>query len=153
MGTGSKPDVWKGFLNRSILNMSKICCQIAVKARNQRVEKVLHQAHQQREMHCILTIEEAEPLGIRKDHSFKKRTSTSRKRPQKEALMASVGNGRHPQPRFLSNRLRFCPAAIRKASMLTRQSSRKRKRRIPCQSLASAKRGSTQTCRLRMAFW
>ena len=34
MGTGSKSDVWKGFLNRSILNTSKIRCQIAVKARN-----------------------------------------------------------------------------------------------------------------------
>ena len=27
------------------------------------------------------------------------------------------------------------------------------KRRMPCQSLASAKSGSTQTCRLRMALW
>src|SRR5215207_8299920 len=29
---------------------------------------------------------------------------------------------------------------------------RSRKRRSPCHSLASAKRGSTQTCRLRIAF-
>jgi len=66
--------------------------------------------------------------------------------------MASVGNGRRPQPRFLSNRLRFCPAAITWASQLTRQSRRKRKRRMPCQSFASANSGSTQTFRFRMAF-
>ncbi len=70
----------------------------------------------------------------------------------KRAQTASAGQGRRPQPRFLSNRLRFCPAAIRKASQLTRQSSRSRKRRMPCQSLASANKGSTQTERLRVAF-
>ena len=36
--------------------------------------------------------------------------------------MASAGNGRRPQPRFFSNRLRFCPAARIKASQLTCQS-------------------------------
>ncbi len=66
--------------------------------------------------------------------------------------MVSAGNEWRPYPRFLSNRLRFCPAAISKASMLTRQSKRKRKRRIPCHCLASANNGSTQTLRLRYAF-
>src|SRR5438128_3025118 len=71
---------------------------------------------------------------------------------KKEAQRASTGNGRRPHPRFLSKRLRFCPAAIRRASQLTRQSNRKRKRLSPCQSLASANNGSTQTQRLRYAF-
>ncbi len=64
-----------------------------------------------------------------------------------------LGNGRRPQPRLLRSRLRFCPAAIINASQLTRQSRRNRKRLNPCQSLASAKSGSTHTARLRIAFW
>jgi hypothetical protein len=36
--------------------------------------------------------------------------------------------------------------------MLTWSSLRSRKRRRPCQSLASPKSGSTPTCRLRIAF-
>src|SRR5260221_8644745 len=103
-------------------------------------------------MHCVLTIESAEPIETSNDHTSKARTRTSRKRAQKEAYIASVGNGRRPQPRFLSNRLRFCPAARIRPSQLTRHSSRKRKRRIPCQSLPSANKGSTQTLRLRRAF-
>src|SRR6266567_6973411 len=99
-----------------------------------------------------MTIEEAEPIGTRNDHSSKTRTSTSRKSTQKEAHRASTGNGRPPHPRFLSNRLRFCPAARISPSQLTRQSRRKRKRRIPCQSLPSANKGSTHTWRLRRAF-
>ena len=70
-----------------------------------------------------------------------------------EADTASAGNGRRPQPRFLSRRLRFCPAAMTWASQLTRQSHRKRKRLMPCQSLASVNKGSTHTFRLFMAFW
>lgn len=60
---------------------------------------------------------------------------------------APLGHGRRPQPDRLGNRLRFCPAAIKSASPLTLGSPRNRKRRSPCQSLASAKRGSTQTVR------
>src|SRR6266567_4957782 len=99
-----------------------------------------------------MTIEEAEPIGTRNDHSSKARTSTSRKSTQKEAHRASTGNGRRPHPRFLSNRLRFCPAARIKPSQFTRQRSRKRKRRMPCHCLPSANNGSTQTLRLRYAF-
>jgi hypothetical protein len=40
---------------------------------------------------------------------------------QNETLMVSAGNGHRPHPRFLSNRLRFCPAAITNASQLTRK--------------------------------
>src|SRR5260221_12342938 len=108
-------------------------------------------SHQQRETPGVLSIEETEPIGTR-NHPFSN-MSISHKRPQKEALIASGGNGRRPHPRFLSRRLRFWPAAIRKASQLTRHSSRKRKRRTPCQSLASANKGSTQTFRLFIAFW
>src|SRR2546426_9354715 len=72
---------------------------------------------------------------------------------KKRGKTASAGSGRRPHPRFWSKRLRFCPEAVTRASQLTLQSSRKRKRRIPCQSLASANKGSTQTLRLFMAFW
>ncbi len=68
------------------------------------------------------------------------------------AATASVGNGRRPQPRFRNKRLRFCPEAVTRASQLTRQSRRKRKRRIPCHSLAEALSGATHTLRLFMAF-
>src|SRR6266571_4242376 len=107
---------------------------LQVQKAKQPVEKVFYKAHQQRGTHCVSTIEEAELISIKKDHFPKTRRRTSRKRLQKEAQSASVGKGRRPQPRFLSNRLRFCPAAVRKASMLTRQSNRNRKRRMPCQS-------------------
>src|SRR5258708_33745229 len=66
---------------------------------------------------------------------------------------ASAGNGRRPHPRFCNKRLRFCPVAVTRASQVTFWSRRKRKRRIPCHSLASANSGSTQTLRLFMAFW
>src|SRR6266702_6980948 len=68
------------------------------------------------------------------------------------AVTPPVGNGRRPQPRFCNKRLRFCPEAVTRASQLTRQSRRKRKRRIPCHSFASPKSGSTHTLRLFMAF-
>jgi len=84
---------------------------------------------------------------------FQKRMNTPPKNSQKEAHMASDGNGRRPHPRFLSKRLRFCPAAITKASQLTLQSRLKRKRRMPCHSFASANKGSTHTFRLRRALW
>ena len=71
------------------------------------------------------------------------------KRGQKRLLL---DHGRRPHPRFLRSRLRFCPAARMSASQLTRQSRRKRKRRIPCQSLPSANNGSTHTLRLRIRF-
>src|SRR6266567_3347795 len=54
---------------------------------------------------------------------------------------------------LLQQAFEILPVAMHKASQLTRRSSRKRKRRRPCQSLASAKRGSTQTLRLFRAFW
>src|SRR5438270_13405065 len=73
-------------------------------------------------------------------------------RTKKKAHSASTGNGRRPHPRFLSKRFRFWPAAIRNASQFTRQSHRKRKRRNPCQSFASANKGSTQTLRLFIAL-
>src|SRR5215207_3998821 len=71
------------------------------------------------------------------------------RRNERTAPAAPLGNGRRPQPRQLNSRLRFWPAAIRSASPLTFSSPRSRKRRSPCQSLASAKRGSTHTFRLR----
>jgi hypothetical protein len=66
---------------------------------------------------------------------------------------APLGNGRRPQPRQLSRRLRFCPAAISSASPLTFSNPRKRKRRSPCHAFASANNGSTHTWRLRLAFF
>lgn len=65
---------------------------------------------------------------------------------------AWVGNGRRPHPRFWRRRFRFCPEAITSASQLTRQSRRKRNRRIPCHCLPSPKSGSTHTLRLSSAF-
>src|SRR6266852_6254193 len=91
-------------------------------------------------------------LISRKQTGTQRRAIPAPKAAKKKADGASAGNGRRPQPRFLRRRFRFCPAAIRKASQLTRQSHRKRKRRMPCQSLASANNGSTQTLRLRKAF-
>src|SRR5437762_12496988 len=97
--------------------------------------------------HCFITIECDELIGKKNEQSSKTGRANHPKAAKKEAQRASTGNGRRPHPRFLSKRLRF-PAAIRKASQLTRQSRRKRKRRRPCQSLASANKGSTQTFRL-----
>src|SRR5829696_6269698 len=54
---------------------------------------------------------------------------------------APLGNGRRPQPRRLNRRFRFWPAAISSASPFTLSSPRKRNRRSPCQSLASANSG------------
>jgi hypothetical protein len=65
---------------------------------------------------------------------------------------APPGHGRRPHPRQLSSRLRFWPAAMSSASVLTRHNRRKRKRRKPCQSCASANSGSTHTLRWRRAF-
>jgi hypothetical protein len=65
---------------------------------------------------------------------------------------APLGSGRRPQPCFASSRFRFCPAAISSASLFTRYSRRRRNRREPCHSLASANSGSTHTLRLRIAF-
>ena len=67
--------------------------------------------------------------------------------------IASVGNGRRPHPRFCRRRLRFWPEAITNASQLTRQSRRKRKRRIPCHCLPSPNSGSIHTFRLLSALW
>src|SRR6266487_2894413 len=85
--------------------------------------------------------------------SSKKGMNTWPKDTQKEAHLASDGNGCRPHPRFLSSRFRFCPEAITNASQLTLQSRRKRNRRIPCHSFASPNKGSTHTFRLRRAFW
>src|SRR2546421_2726416 len=103
--------------------------------------------------HCFNTIEYDELIGKTNEQYSNTGRATHPKAAQKEAKRASTGNGRRPHPRFLSKRLRFCPAAIRNASQLTRQSRRKRNRRRPWQSLASANSGSTHTLRLRMAFW
>src|SRR5215470_18440710 len=69
------------------------------------------------------------------------------------SAIASVGNGRLPHPRFCRRRLRFCPEAITRASQLTRQSRRKRKRRMPCHCLPSPNSGSIHTFRLLSALW
>src|SRR5258708_30021775 len=102
--------------------------------------------------HCFKIIEYVELIGTKNDQYSKSGRADHPTAAKKKAPRASVGKGGRPHPRFLSNRLRFCPAAIRKASMLTRQSNRNRKRRMPCQSLASANSGSTHTFRFRMAF-
>lgn len=57
-----------------------------------------------------------------------------------------------PQPHRRSKRFRFWPAASNSASSLTFSSPRRRKRRSPCNCFASAKRGSTPTCRLCIAM-
>ena len=69
------------------------------------------------------------------------------------AVVGWPGHGRRPQPRRRSRRLRFCPVAVSRACVLTLGRRRSRKRRSPCQSLASPNSGSTQTLRLRRAFW
>src|SRR3989440_931422 len=103
--------------------------------------------------HCFRSIKYTELIGKKNAQYSNTGRANQPKAAKKEAQRASTGNGRRPHPRFLSKRLRFCPAAIRRASQLTRQSNRKRKRRRPCQSLASANKGSTQTLRLFIAFW
>jgi len=64
---------------------------------------------------------------------------------------APHGQGRRPQPSELSRRLRCCPVAISCAWIVVFSNPRNRKRRTPCHSFASAKSGSTQTFRLRIA--
>ena len=54
-------------------------------------------------------------------------------------------------PEQASSRFMFWPAAISSASTFTRQSLLRRKRLIPCHSLA-LNMGSTHTLRLRNAF-
>jgi len=56
---------------------------------------------------------------------------------------APLGHGRRPHPHRLSKRFRFWPVAVNTPLLLTFVSPRKRKRRNPCQSLASANKGST----------
>jgi len=46
----------------------------------------------------------------------------------------------------------FCPVAVIRASALTFSSVLSRKRRIPCQSLPSANKGSIHTLRFLIAF-
>lgn len=82
---------------------------------------------------------------------FLKNSSTSQLEGGTIAI-AWVGNGRRPHPRIWRRRLRFCLEAITSASQLTRQSRRKRNRRIPCHCLPSPKSGSTHTLRLLSAF-
>ena len=59
--------------------------------------------------------------------------------------MACAGSGRCLHPRFFSKRFRFCPAARINASQLTHSSSRKRSRRMPCQSLQISRRAVRPT--------
>jgi hypothetical protein len=55
-------------------------------------------------------------------------------------------------PLKTSSRFTFCPAAIIRVSELVFSSALVRKRRIPCQSLPSANKGSIYTLRLRTGF-
>jgi len=115
-------------------------------------EKVSHKAHQQEEIQILLPMRSSAAISQKPATDFRGVRVKQHAAMKKKAHIACAGNGRRPQPRFLRRRFRFCPAAIRKASQLTRQSLRKRKRRMPCQSLASANKGSTHTWRLRMDF-
>src|SRR5205807_8489097 len=103
--------------------------------------------------HCFRSIKYTELIGKKNAQYSNTGRSNHPKAAKKEAQRASTGNGRRPHPRFLSKRLRFCPAAIRKASQLTRQSRRKRMHRKPCQSLASPDQGSTLTFILFIALF
>ena len=67
-------------------------------------------------------------------------------------VIATLGSPRRPQPVDWSQRFRFCPVATSSASMFTLTSPRSRNRLRPCQALASAKSGSTQTLRFLSAF-
>src|SRR5260221_2510263 len=67
--------------------------------------------------HCFHMIEYDELSGKKNAQSSTTRRVNHPKSAKKEAQKASIGNGRRPHPRFLSNRFRFCPAAIRKASL------------------------------------
>ena len=62
-----------------------------------------------------------------------------------------MGPGAAP-PVAAKKRFRFWPAAISSPWMFAFSKPRSRSRRKPCHSLASANSGSTQTCRLRIAF-
>src|SRR2546421_1626120 len=75
--------------------------------------------------HCFRSIKYTELIGKKNAQYSNTGRANQPKAAKKEAQRASTGNGRRPHPRFLSKRLRFCPAAIRKASQLTRQSNRK----------------------------
>src|SRR5215211_5164438 len=68
---------------------------------------------------------------------------------RRAATCASFFGLRFPK---VSSRLTFWPEAISNASMFTFWSLLKRNPLIPCQSLASANKGSTHTLRLRSAF-
>lgn len=56
------------------------------------------------------------------------------------------------RPSEATSRLRFCPAAIRSASVFTFSKPLSLNLRMPWRSFASAKSGSTHTLRLRRAF-
>src|ERR1700726_4745962 len=104
-------------------------------------------------MYCFLLREQSKEFGKEKKTCIPTYKGVNQpKTAKKRAQTASAGNGRRPHPRFLSSRLRFCPAARIRPSQLTRHSSRKRKRRMPCQSLPSANNGSTHTLRFLRAF-
>ncbi len=60
---------------------------------------------------------------------------------------APSGQGRRPQPVALSNRFRFCPAAMNSASMFTFARPRSRNCRSSCHCFASPKSGSIHTFR------
>ena len=62
----------------------------------QRVEKVLHQAHQQREMQYTLTTEEAQPISKEKATLPKKDEQTSQKPPKKRHRGPPLGTGGVP---------------------------------------------------------
>src|SRR5712692_612717 len=103
-------------------------------------------------MHFLILRGETEPINEEINPDLKEGRVNQPCKAKKRAKAASAGQGRRPHPCFLSRRLRFCPAARMSALQLTRQRSRKRKHLIPCQSLPSAKSGSTHTLRLRKAF-
>ncbi len=119
---------------------------------SQPVEKVLNKLIRKEDDTAFSSLRNSTNWQERK-LSSKKGMNTWPKDTQKEAHLASDGNGCRPHPRFLSSRFRFCPEAITNASQLTLQSRRKRNRRIPCHSFASPNKGSTHTFRLRRAFW
>lgn len=109
--------------------------------------------HQEATVHLDRSIQYIKHLGKKAGVAICPSTPVNALEVVKEhaASAAPSGHGRRPQPRFLSSRLRFCPAALISASPFTRQSRRRRKRLMPCQSLPSAKSGSTHTLRLRIA--
>ena len=62
------------------------------------------------------------------------------------------GAGRRPQPVAARKRFTFWPAAINSPWVFTLSTRCNWTQRKPCHSFASANSGSTQTCRLRIAF-